>query len=173
MRRLREDEVVTYNETDYSTMVGDLVNDAMIKVQNAHNWSQLQTRSTITTSNGTATYEIANSNQHTQIHHVYNDTSNHSLQFATRAWIDQQEMESSSNGPPYYWSYASEASDGDITLQFWQTPDATYSISVLHNVKQDRMTDGADVLLVPAEPVIQLARCSVLTRHWLTRLRST
>lgn len=158
LRRLREDTVATYNETTYSTMIGDLVNDAMIKVQNAHNWSMLQTTTTINTVASTATYELANSNEHTQIHTVINTSNKYQLQDANRSWVDLQQSLSSSEGPPNYWAVASQASgDDDLTIQLWPTPDAVYNIDVLHNVKQDRLAADATVLLVPDDPVIQLA----------------
>ena len=158
LRRLRVDTVSTWDETDYSTMIGDLVNDAMIKVQNAHNWSMLQTTTTVNTVASTATYELADSNENTQIQTVVNTTSNYMLTAADRGWIDYQESLTTSEGPPTYWSAASQASgDGDLTIQLWPTPDAVYAIDILHNVKQDRMTAGTDVLLVPDDPVIQLA----------------
>ena len=158
LRRLRVDTVSTWDETDYSTMIGDLVNDAMIKVQNAHNWSMLQTTTTVNTVASTATYELADSNENTQIQTVVNTTSNYMLHSADRGWIDYQESLTTSEGPTTYWSAASQASgDGDLTIQLWPTPDAVYAIDILHNVKQDRMTAGTDVLLVPDDPVIQLA----------------
>lgn len=157
MRRLREDEVATYNETEYSTMIGDFVNDAMIKVQNAHNWSQLQVTTTVNTSASTATVELPDSNEHTQIVQILNTTQNHRLRSAKRSYIDYQQALSPTEGPPSYWSADSQATDGDLTIQLWPTPDTTYALSILHNVKQDRMTDDADVLLVPDDPVIQLA----------------
>ena len=158
MRRLREDEVATYNETDYSTLIGDLVNDAMLKVQNAWNWSMLQTTTTVNTVASTATVELADSNEHTQIHQIVNTTNNHRLTSQARSYIDYQQAMNNSEGPPTYWSFSSQDSaDGDATIQLWPTPDAVYALEVLHNVKQDRMTDSGDVLLVPDDPVIQLA----------------
>ena len=53
LRRLREDTVTTANETDYSQLVGEFVNDAKKQVELAHKWSALRTTVTLSTNVGT------------------------------------------------------------------------------------------------------------------------
>ena len=42
LRRLREDTVDTVNGTDYSSLIGDLVNDAKKIVENSFDWTALR-----------------------------------------------------------------------------------------------------------------------------------
>ena len=53
LRRLREDEITTVNETDYSKLVGDFVNDAIQVVENSSDWTALRTTVTVNTVAGT------------------------------------------------------------------------------------------------------------------------
>ena len=54
LRRLREDQVVTVNGTDYSSLIGDLVNDAKKVVENSFDWTALRDAITISTASGTS-----------------------------------------------------------------------------------------------------------------------
>ena len=47
--RLREDEVGSVNQTAYSKLVGEFVNDAARLVEDAWDWSALRTTLTVTT----------------------------------------------------------------------------------------------------------------------------
>ena len=57
LRRLREDTVTTANATDYSSLIGDLVNDAKKIVENSFDWTSLRDSITINTVSGTDTYK--------------------------------------------------------------------------------------------------------------------
>jgi len=59
LRRLRETTVSTYTETTYSTMIGDLINDAKTTVEEAWEWSALRNTITFNTVDGTTTYAPA------------------------------------------------------------------------------------------------------------------
>ena len=61
LRRLREDQVVTVNGTDYSSLIGDLVNDAKKVVENSFDWTALRDAITISTASGTSEYSITGS----------------------------------------------------------------------------------------------------------------
>jgi hypothetical protein len=56
LRRLREDTVDTANATDYSHLIGDLVNDAKKIVENSFDWTALRDSITVNTVSGTDTY---------------------------------------------------------------------------------------------------------------------
>lgn len=158
LRRLREDEVTTWNESSYSTMVGDFVNDAMLHVQNAHNWSQLVTELTVATTASDDTVVVDTLGEHGQIWHVLNDTNNTKLRMMDRGTMKvQKALSGNPEGPPMHYASYAQATDGDLELQLYPTPDAVYSLLVLGKRHQDRMTADADVLLVPDMPVIHFA----------------
>ena len=61
LRRLREDTVDTANGTDYSALIGDLVNDAKKIVENSFDWTALRDSITLTTTRGTSEYSLTGS----------------------------------------------------------------------------------------------------------------
>ena len=75
LRRLREDTVDTANGTDYSHLIGDLVNDAKKIVENSFDWTSLRDSITINTVSGTDTYSLTNSGDLAVIKDVMNTTS--------------------------------------------------------------------------------------------------
>ena len=58
---MREDTVDTANGTDYSALIGDLVNDAKKIVENSFDWTALQDSITLTTTSGTSEYSLTGS----------------------------------------------------------------------------------------------------------------
>ena len=58
LRKLREDEVSTVSETDYSRLVGDFVNDALSTVEASWDRSCLRSTITLTTVVDQSTYSL-------------------------------------------------------------------------------------------------------------------
>jgi len=75
LRRLREDTVTTANATDYSSLIGDLVNDAKRVVEDAFDWTALRESITVNTVSGTDTYSLTGSGDLAVIKDVMNTTS--------------------------------------------------------------------------------------------------
>ena len=59
LRRLREDTVTTVSQTTYSTMIGDIVNDAKTAVESAWDWSALRGTISFNTTADDATYSLS------------------------------------------------------------------------------------------------------------------
>lgn len=159
LRRLREDEVSTWNETAYSTMAGDYINDAVSLVQSAHNWSALFTDIDVTTSSGTDEYTLDGLGQMGQIYTAYNDTDNCNLkQIPLR---DLKRMvdfgEPGAQGAPSYYAFIEPASDDDPKIKVYPTPNATQTLRFSVKREQGIISDDATQLLVPEQPVIQYA----------------
>jgi len=74
LRRLREEEVATVADTDYSNLIGDFVNDAKRQVEDAWDWTALRTTTTITTIAGTEKYSLTDYGVRSKILYVHNDT---------------------------------------------------------------------------------------------------
>lgn len=159
LRRLREDEVSTWNETTYSKMAGDYVNDAVSLVQSAHNWSALFTDIDITTSAGVGEYTLDGLGQMGQVYTAYNDTTNCDLkQIPLR---DMKRMidfnEGTPEGGPTYYSFVAPASDDDPKILVYPTPDAAQTLRFSVKREQGIISSDATELLVPEQPVIQYA----------------
>lgn len=158
LRRLREDTVSSYTDSDYSTMIGDYVNDAMHLVQNAHNWSQLMTELSLSTVASQQTLELEGLGEGGQIYQILNDTQNHKLQARDAGWMKiQTHIASAPEGPPMFWAFNSQASDGDMVVDFYPIPDDAYTMKIYCKKMQADMSADGTTLLVPAQPVIQYA----------------
>ena len=157
LRRLREDEVTTWNETAYSTMTGDYVNDAVSLCQNAHNWSALFTDIDINTSAGVGEYTLNSLGQMGQIYTAYNDTDNCDLkQIPLR---DLKRMidfnEGSTDGSPTYYAFIEPAANDDPRILVYPTPNDTQSLRFSVKRAQGIISSDTTEILIPEQPVIQ------------------
>lgn len=159
MRRLRKDEVTTYNETDYSTLVGDFVNDAIALVQAAHSWHSLFTEIDITTVASQQEYTLDGLGQMGQVYYVYNDTDNNEVtQWTLSHMMLQTDIGSGgAEGSVHKYAFSTVDTDDDPKVKFWNIPDDVQVITF--HVKQDQSAASADgtEILVPEQPVIQYA----------------
>lgn len=76
LRRLREEEVTTVDESDYSKLIGDFVNDAKRQVEDAWDWTALRNTYTLTTTSGTSTYALTDFGVRSNVLYVHNETAN-------------------------------------------------------------------------------------------------
>lgn len=158
LKRLRESSVAAVDDTTYSAMIGELVNDAMHVVQNAWNWSELMSEIDVSTAASTQTVTVDGIGEGGQIYHILNDTSNYKLHSAASGWMKiQTSISGASEGPPRYYSSNSVETDGDLTLDLYPIPDAVYTLKVFASTKQADLSADGDVIKVPAQPVVQQA----------------
>ena len=158
MRRLREDEVTTINETDYSTLLSDFVNDPKRLVADAWDWTALRDTTTITTVIGTADYSLTGYGQRSKVLYVHNDTDNNVVNLQSLQYMNKQNlMTDDATGIIRGYAINGVDTNGDIKIKFYQTPNAVKSIKV-HGVKRpDALSADADTVSVPTSPIIQWA----------------
>jgi len=158
LRRLRETEVNSVQNTAYSKLIGDLVNDAKNTVENAWDWSALRTTLTVTTQANIFNYSLTGSQNSIKELNVLNDTSNFVMEYQSADWFDSQFLLSApETGSPKYFTYNGVDSDGDTKIDLYPKPDGVYSIRfncVLRNVE---LSADSDKLEIPSAPVIHLA----------------
>jgi hypothetical protein len=158
MRRLREDEVTTVNESDYSKLIGDFVNDAKRLVEDAWDWNALRTSFSITTVVGTPTYSLTDFGVRSEVNDVHNETDNTVVRLESLQRIREQNLGTdNANGTISY--YAIDGLDGnnDLKLRLYQTPNAVKTLTVYGVKRPNDLTEDSDTLLVPSSPVIQWA----------------
>lgn len=163
LRRLREDVVTTVNETDYSALVGTLVNDAKKIVENSFDWTALRDAIVIPTVDGTSEYSLTGSGDQAVIKDVMNTTSQkfiyqRSKSFFNNVYYNQATL----SGSPDYFTFIGTDSNGDLKVKVYPQPDAVYSLRFDVVVPQANLSDDSDVLSVPDNPVIQLAYAMTL-----------
>ena len=158
LRRLREDEVSNVQDTTYSKMVGDFVNDAKRMVEDSWDWSALRTTLSVDTESGTFSYILTGSENRVKVLYAYNDTQDVELRYQTPIWFDQKYMMSSpEEGSPEYYVFNGVDANGDTQVDVYPKPDGIYTLRFNVIQRQDDLTSNTDSLSVPAMPVIHLA----------------
>jgi len=158
LRRLREEEVNSVNETTYSKMVGDFINDAKNLVEDATDWSALRSTILISTVAETNEYTLAGSGDDVKVMSVINDTDNSFMEYQTKDWFNEQlYINPIIDGIPRYYTYNGLASNGDTKVLVSPRPDKFYSLRFNVIKRQPDLTAVGDRLLIPSAPVIHLA----------------
>jgi len=158
LRRLREDTVTTVTNNDYSTMVGDFVNDAKAMVESAWDWSGIRTTLTISTVADDYTYSLTGSGDKGKILNLFNDTSNLKMQYRPQAWFDDKFfVQNPVSGAPEFYTFAGVDGSGDAQIDVYPKPDGVYSIKAKTVIRNSALTSDSDILDVPSEPVIHLS----------------
>jgi hypothetical protein len=158
MRRLREEEVATVNESDYSKMIGDFVNDAKRLVEDAWDWTGLRTTHTITTVVGTPTYSLTGFGVRSKITSIHNETDNNVVRLESLARIREQNLGTdNANGVINYYAVDGVDSNNDIKIRLYQTPNAVKTLTVYGVKRTADLIDDADEVLIPSHVIVQWA----------------
>lgn len=156
LRRLRENEVSSVQETPYSILIGDLVNVVKREVEDAWDWGALRTTLTATTTDSLFNYVLVDSTSRIRILEVINDTDNFFMQQRSTRWFDQQFLlNNQQKGSPLYYNFNGIDSNGDSQLDFFPIPDGVYDIRVNCVVPQQELVSNTDVIQVPATLIIE------------------
>ena len=158
MRRLREDEVTTVDESDYSKLIGDFINDAKRLVEDAWDWTALRATHTITTVSGTPTYTLTGFGTRGKVNQVLNETDNTVVRYESLKRIREQNLGTNdASGTVIYYTVDGVDSNGDIKLRLYQTPNAVKTLTVYGVKRPADLAEDSDELLIPSSPVIQWA----------------
>jgi hypothetical protein len=158
MRRLREEQATTINESDYSVLIGDFVNDAKRMVEDAWDWKSLRSDFNVTTVAGTSTYTLTGSGNRLEILHVYDTTNNVELRRLSLADVNKYKVQTDdTNGTVMGYTVSHVDSNGDVVIKLHSTPDSVISLQVKAVLRPSELENDSDRLLVPSAPVIQYA----------------
>ncbi len=164
--RLRESEVSSVTDNAYSKMIGKFVNDAKRNVEDAYNWNSLYDTLTAVTGADIFNYVLVGSGQRFRVIDVLNDTSNTEVLGATTRWMNQQFLINDvQKGSPAYYNFNGTDSNGDTQVDLFPIPDGVYNIRFNIVLPQPLLSNNADVLKVPYEPVIFLAYAKALAER--------
>ena len=158
LRRLRENPVTSYNQTTYSTMVGDFINDAKNQVETSWDWSANRTIITVTTAASTQEYSLTGFGQQGKVISAFNDTKNREL-----FQVDQKTMDKwnytgqAGDNDPNYWCFRGEDGSDDPKIQLWPVPGSVQSLKFNCVVPQAELAANGTVLQIPWRPVVLLA----------------
>lgn len=165
LRRLREEEVTTVNESTYSKMAGDFINDAKTMVEQATDWSGL--RKTINVSPGFAVGDswfsggygvLAGSGDDVKVNSAYISSEKTRLEYQTKEWfLDTVDLGENLKGVPFYYTFNGLNDDGDTQIRVYPAADKSYSIVFNVVRRQPELTSDSTNLIIPSAPVIHLA----------------
>lgn len=163
LRRLREDTVTTADETDYSALIGTLVNDAKKIVEKSHEWSALRSAITIATSNGTSEYSLTGSGENAIIRDAMNTTSQCFIYYKPKSYFNNVYYNQTPvSGSPDYYTYIGTDSSRDLKVKVYPEPDAAYNLRFDVTVPQADLSSDSTNISVPFDPVLQLAYAMAL-----------
>lgn len=166
LRRLRETEVSSVADNAYSKLIGDFVNDAKRNVEDSYNWNALYDTLSATTSSDVFNYVLTGSGQRFRVVDILNDTSNWFLKEQSTVWFDQQFLLTNPlKGSPQYYNFNGVNVNGDTQVDLFPIPNGAYTIRFNIVKPQVELSNNADVLLVPHEPVIFLAYAKALSER--------
>jgi hypothetical protein len=157
LRRLRQDTVTSVAISDYSRLIGEMVNEAKREVEDSWNWSHLRESINITTSNADNEYVLTGSLDRTKILSAYNATSKWELgQYRQNAYLDRLVTLSPTSGSPTHFDVKGvDATTNSLNIRVWPTPTGVETLTFYVVNPQADLSADADVLLVPSAPVIQ------------------
>ena len=158
LKRLREREVSTVNESAYSKLIGIFVNDAMQEIENSWDWSSLRTTLTTTTTANIFSYELNTAGVAFKILNVLDDTNNVFLDYQTSEQFDTYyNVYTPESGKPRYYSWNGVSADNDALVEFYPKPDAAYTIRFNMIKRNPELTEDTDKIYIPANAVQALA----------------
>lgn len=153
MRRLREDEVATYSQSNYAKLIGDFVNETKREVEDAWSWVQLRSTIQVTTVASTFRYTLTGAGNRYRILQVVNDTEDMNLRVASYKWMNNQLTGTPQESAPLYFDI-NGSSSGDPNTDMYPVPDKAYTINYNMILPQDDFSADGDELIVPEWPVI-------------------
>lgn len=158
LKRLRERNVETVDQTKYSSLIGILINDAKTTVEEAWTWSALRSTLTATTTSGIFSYELNGSQNNFTLIDVINDTEDVVMQYRAAQLFTKYFLTSTpTEGAPYYYSFNGISSDGDTLVDVYPIPDGVYNLRFNIVKRNPDLENDSDVLDIPTRPVELLA----------------
>lgn len=161
LRKMREGEVSSVQDTSYSKLIGDFVNEAKEMVEEAWNWTKLRQVITVTTSSSDYEYPITGTNggrplfSFTKCPIVWNQEEEIFLSLSSRERIYKLLKNTNpQEGIPYTFHMAGRDSNNDPIVWFWNIPDGVYNIDFHYIVPQAKLTNNTDEPIVSSRAII-------------------
>ena len=156
--RLRERQVESINENEYSSLIATLINDSIQEVEQAWDWSALRQSLTVTTSNGIFNYELNGTQNDVKVLSVVNATTQSDVDYQTANWFNDRYLTPSpATGAPSYWSFNGVGTDGDTLIDLYPKPDGVYEVRFNVVKRSEDLVAESDRIYCPHRPIVLLA----------------
>jgi hypothetical protein len=155
LRRLRKTVVTATDDTSYSLMIAEFVQQATREVENAWNWNALRSTLQVTTAASDYNYVLTGAGNGYKILDVFNDTEDYALSKSpSYAWMNHNLLSNTViTQLPQYWDINGVDASGDPVVNFYPVPDAVYSINFNMVIKTEFSAD-TDATPVPELPIV-------------------
>ena len=159
LKRLRENTVSSVDETLYSRLVGEFVNDANRMVEDAWDWSSLRETKVVTTVVGQPNYSIPNVSTAFKTLNVTNSTEKCYVNLGTQlALQSNQYINPAVNTVPSHYVYTGfNTVNNGVDFSLYPTPDKAYSLQFTIVDRTEELTNDTQSLKAPSLPVVQFA----------------
>jgi hypothetical protein len=155
LRRLREPEATSVNDSDYVRLIATYINDSKRQVEDSYNWNSLSETLSANTIPDLLSYVLVDSGQRFRVIDVINDTSNIIMINQTTRWMNDHYLNTNApKGAPQFYNFNGTDVNGDTIADVYPIPDGTYNLRFNVILPQAELAANADVLYVPHEPVI-------------------
>lgn len=166
--RLRETQVVSVNDTTYSSLVALLVNQAKRDIENAHDWHALRTTVNVATVASTVTYALTGSDERLQVLDAWNAATDTYMRRTTWERMNALYFGSASPQPgsPNLWTpNGISIVDGSFQVDVHPRPVGIETLSFNVYMPQLDLSADDDKTYVPYGPLVEGA----LMRAYLER----
>lgn len=155
--RLREEEVTSLDENDYSKLISRLVNVTKNEVENAWNWSALRNTMTVTTEDGLFNWVLTDAGTRFRVLDAYNATQKGWMYSRPTEWMDENfgMVDTPAKGAPAYYAFNGVTSGGDAQVDVYPIPDGEYTLRFNIVQPQEDLVSPSDALTIPVQPVIE------------------
>lgn len=152
LRRLRQTEVSSVDQSKYSRLVGQLVNTTKSEVEKAWNWQHLRGTATVNTTPSTFRYSIPDLEQGFVLLDVINDTTNEFLRPATSSQMNDWFL----NGTPQegnieFYHINGYDNNGNPRVDFYPIPGTAQVVHFNVVAPQGELEANSDTPYVPWE----------------------
>jgi hypothetical protein len=155
LRRLREPEATSVNDSDYVRLIATYINDSKRQVEDAYNWNALTETLSARTIPDLFSYVLVGSGQRFRLIDAINDTSDNVMMNRTTQWMNARYLiQPIQKGYPHSYNFNGTDENGDTIADVFPVPDGNYNLRFNVILPQPELAANADVLYVPHEPVI-------------------
>lgn len=157
LRRVREQEVVSVQQSAYSKLIGDYVNETKKEIEESWDWNVLRQTIEVTTTPGVSSYSLTGATPKTKILEAYNDTKENFLKVATKHYANEQlrVLANPPTGDAYYYSINGVDASGYLKVDIVPVPSGEQVLKFDCYVPQVDLSDDLDELKIDSNAVIQ------------------
>lgn len=166
LKRLREPTVTSVGDTDYSKMIGVLINDAKRDVEDAYDWNALTDTLTATTAADVFNYVLEGSRTRFRVIDVFNDDKDWEMHYRPTHWMNRQFIiTTAQKSAPTYYNFNGVDVNGDTQVDIYPIPDGVYNLRFNLIIPQADLSADNDRVLVPSHLVSMLAYAKAIAER--------